>query len=160
MCEILAFICYHNVDKEDEVEGDRQRGHQHVIRGFEMMKQHTNDMGLFDGWMKTLEITLDGRGRMGSLVGAHDDLKKLGVLNTPDRHLMEYAVSRNRTPSRISQQRSRHVLFVRFSGIQYAPDQCYHQNSKGGFSANLSTQPIQCLWNGNSYLTQTSCPGL
>lgn len=57
------------------------------------MKQHKKEMGIFDSWLKDLETTLNGRGRMGSLVNAHEDLKKIGVFNAPDKHLMEYAVS-------------------------------------------------------------------
>ncbi|CAO3592005.1 unnamed protein product [Absidia cylindrospora] len=92
VCEILAFICYYDDAADKETQGDNH-GYQHVMRGFEMLKQYTKDMGLFDAWLKNLETALDGRGRMGSLVGAHDDLKKLGVMNAPDKHLMEYAIS-------------------------------------------------------------------
>ncbi|ORZ06045.1 hypothetical protein BCR42DRAFT_427576 [Absidia repens] len=92
VCEILAFICYYDDDADNETQDDKH-GYQHVMRGFEMLKQYTKDMGLFDAWLKNVESALDGRGRMGSLVGAHDDLKKLGVMNAPDKHLMEYAVS-------------------------------------------------------------------
>ncbi|CAO3642143.1 unnamed protein product [Cunninghamella blakesleeana] len=81
VCEILAFFCY--LDK----------GHEKVLLGFDLLKQYKKDMSIFDTWLKDLEITLDGRGRMGSLVGAHDDLKKLGLYNAPDQHLMEYAIS-------------------------------------------------------------------
>lgn len=82
ICEILTFLCHCEVPT----------GHTHVLRGYELLRQHRKDVGIFDEWMKDLEYTVDGRGRMGSLVGAHDDLKRLGVYNAPDNHLMEYAV--------------------------------------------------------------------
>lgn len=82
VCELLVFLCY-----------SHSAGHKHVLQGFELLQQHKKDAGLFDTWMRDLEQTIDGRGRMGSLVDAHQDLKRLGVYNAPDNHLMEYAVS-------------------------------------------------------------------
>lgn len=68
-------------------------GHSHVLKGFEILQQHRENLGIFDAWLKDLEQTVDGRGKMGSLVGASDEMKRLGVYNAPDGHLMEYAVS-------------------------------------------------------------------
>ena len=68
-------------------------GHKHVLQGFESLQKQREDMGPFNAWIKQLDQTVDGRGRMGSLVGASDELKRLGVYNAPDNHLMEYAVS-------------------------------------------------------------------
>jgi hypothetical protein len=62
------------------------------MKGFELLRQHRKDLSIFDAWLKDLEHTLDGRGKMGSLVGANDEFIRLGVFNTPDSHLMEYAV--------------------------------------------------------------------
>lgn len=70
------------------------KGHEKVLLGFELLKQYKKDISIFDTWLKDFEKTLDGRGRMGSLVGAHEDLKKLGIYNAPDKHLMEYAVKK------------------------------------------------------------------
>ncbi|KAG0177062.1 hypothetical protein DFQ29_005302 [Apophysomyces sp. BC1021] len=83
VCDMLFFVCYCEVPT----------GHAYVLRGFELLRQHRKDLNIFDEWMKDLEYTVDGRGKMGSLVGAHDDLKRLGVYNAPDNHLMEYALS-------------------------------------------------------------------
>jgi hypothetical protein len=80
---MLFFLCHCEVPV----------GHSHVLKGFELLQQHRESLGIFDLWLKDLEQTVDGRGRMGSLVGAADDLKRLGVYNAPDNHLMEYAVS-------------------------------------------------------------------
>lgn len=82
VCELLVFLCYYSPE-----------GHQHVIRGFELLQQRNKDLNLFDAWLSSVDRTVDGRGRMGSLVGANNDLKRMGVYNTPDNHLMEYAVS-------------------------------------------------------------------
>ncbi|KAI8096734.1 formin homology 2 domain-containing protein [Halteromyces radiatus] len=82
-CDMLFFLCHCEVPV----------GHDHVMKGFELLQQHRESLGIFDSWMKDLEQTVDGRGRMGSLVGAADELKRLGVYNAPDNHLMEYALS-------------------------------------------------------------------
>ncbi|KAI8067755.1 hypothetical protein BC940DRAFT_300394 [Gongronella butleri] len=84
VCEILAFYCYMTRDTPR---------HEQVLQGFEHVKQHNRDMGLFDAWLHSFDATLNGRGQMGSLVGAHADWKRMGVYNAPDKHLMEYALS-------------------------------------------------------------------
>lgn len=45
--------------------------------------------GCYDYWFKSLQASLSGRGKMGSLVGASEDVKKAGI----DTSLNEYAVS-------------------------------------------------------------------
>ncbi|OAD77065.1 hypothetical protein PHYBLDRAFT_109013 [Phycomyces blakesleeanus NRRL 1555(-)] len=82
ICDMLFFLCHCELPK----------GHEQVLKGFESLSAHRKDLGIFDGWMKDLEKTVDGRGKLGSLVGANDDFKRLGVYNAPDNHLMEYAV--------------------------------------------------------------------
>lgn len=83
VCDMLSFICL----------CEKPVGHGHVLNGFDSLRSHRGDLGPFNAWIKDLENTVDGRGKMGSLVGASDDLKSLGVYNAPDSHLMEYAVS-------------------------------------------------------------------
>lgn len=68
-------------------------GQEIVLRGLEQLRNTTRDFGRFDPWFKLLETTIDGRGRMGSLVGASDDFRKLGMQGTADNHLTEYTVS-------------------------------------------------------------------
>lgn len=80
---MLFFICHCEVPV----------GHGHVLTGFEALRKYRDDMSPFTAWLTYLDHTVDGRGRMGSLVGASEDLKRLGVFNAPDNHLMEYAVS-------------------------------------------------------------------
>lgn len=82
VCELLTFLCY----------CEPPNGRNEVMKGFELLRQHRKDLSIFDGWLKDLENTLDGRGKMGSLVGANDEFRRLGVFNAPDSHLMEYVV--------------------------------------------------------------------
>jgi hypothetical protein len=83
VCEVLVFMCYCEVPSGQEI----------VLRGLEQLRNTTRDFGRFDPWFKLLETTLDGRGRMGSLVGASDDFRKLGMQGTADSHFTEFAVS-------------------------------------------------------------------
>lgn len=70
-----------------------------------------NDHGRFDAWFTVMEATLDGRGKMGSFVGASEEVKTLRGREalqmmqaaneamgfaTGDNALSEYAVSRIR----------------------------------------------------------------
>lgn len=69
VCELLTFVCYSN-------------GHEHVVRGFELLKKFKKTLGLFDSWMRDLVRTVyNGPGKMRS--------ERL-----PDSHLIEYAVCR------------------------------------------------------------------
>ncbi|KAJ5139068.1 Diaphanous autoregulatory [Penicillium bovifimosum] len=79
--EILTFLCHW---------GDGQ-GHQKVLQAMDKVKHDHNETGRFDAWMRIVEVTIDGRGKMGSLVGASDEYRSggIGMENT----LMEYAVS-------------------------------------------------------------------
>lgn len=52
--------------------------------------QFQSEHGRFDAWMRTLENTIDGRGRYGSLVNASEEYKKGGI--GIDSSLMEYTV--------------------------------------------------------------------
>ncbi|KAG2183787.1 hypothetical protein INT43_006798 [Umbelopsis isabellina] len=83
VCEVLVFMCYCEVPSGQEI----------VLRGMEQLRNATRDFGRFDPWFKLLETTLDGRGRMGSLVGASDDFRKLGMQGTADSHFTEFAIS-------------------------------------------------------------------
>ncbi|ORX57073.1 actin-binding FH2 [Hesseltinella vesiculosa] len=83
VCEVLAFVCHVDLPKGQEI----------VLKGMEKLREHRREYGRFDGWLKLLEATLDGRGRMGSLVGASEDIKQLGLQGAPDNHLSDYALS-------------------------------------------------------------------
>lgn len=83
MCEILAFVCHVDLPKGQEI----------VLKGLDKLSEHLGEYGRFDAWLKLFNGTLDGRGRMGSLVGASDDVKRLAGSGAPDSHLAEFALS-------------------------------------------------------------------
>jgi cytokinesis protein len=78
--EVLTFLC-HWADGQ---------GHKRVIQALDNLKTQNSENGRFDAWMRWIEITIDGRGKMGSLVGASNEIRSggLGVENM----LMEYSV--------------------------------------------------------------------
>lgn len=80
--EILTFLC---------TWGDNGEGHRKVIQALDEVKAHSGENGRFDAWMRLVEVTVDGRGKMGSLVGASDDIRTGGV--GMENLLMEYAVA-------------------------------------------------------------------
>ncbi|KAI6377553.1 hypothetical protein MCOR25_002535 [Pyricularia grisea] len=79
--EVLTFLC-HWADGE---------GHLKVIQALDYVKNQTGENGRFDAWMRLVEVTMDGRGKMGSLVGASDEMRSGGV--GAENLLMEYAVA-------------------------------------------------------------------
>ena len=78
--EVLTFLCHWAAGQ----------GHRRVINALDNLKTQSNENGRFDAWMRWIEITIDGRGKMGSLVGASNEVRSggLGVENM----LMEYSV--------------------------------------------------------------------
>ncbi|KIV98923.1 uncharacterized protein PV09_09310 [Verruconis gallopava] len=78
--DVLTFLC-HWADGQ---------GHRRVIQALDHLKTQNNENGRFDAWMRWIEITIDGRGKMGSLVGASSEVRSggMGVENM----LMEYSV--------------------------------------------------------------------
>ena len=83
VCELLVFLCYYH----------RRKGYHHVLKGFELLQQNRQDPGMFDAWLGDFERTLEGRGRMGTFVGANEEFKRFGTFNGADSHLMEYSVN-------------------------------------------------------------------
>ncbi|ODQ51929.1 actin-binding FH2 [Saitoella complicata NRRL Y-17804] len=81
VAEVLTFLCH----------WDKPNGHQRVLTGFDQMKERDNEIGRFDAWMRQLEVSIDGRGKFGSLVGASEEMRKggLGI----DSILMEYSLA-------------------------------------------------------------------
>lgn len=87
--EILVFFCHWDASNTNRV------GLGLVINAFDQLEQRlnlaiadlANKVGRFDVWMKQLEQTIDGRGRMGSMVGVSNDLK-----GTDDGSIMDYCV--------------------------------------------------------------------
>ncbi|GAB7352784.1 hypothetical protein MBLNU459_g3406t1 [Dothideomycetes sp. NU459] len=79
--EVLTFLC-HWADGQ---------GHQKVLQALDQLKTAQGENGRFDAWMRIVEVTVDGRGKMGSLVGASDEVRSGGI--GMENLLMEYAVA-------------------------------------------------------------------
>jgi len=72
-------MCYYN----------NSIAHELVLQSLDQLSAVNNETGRYDFWFKSLESTLAGRGRMGSLVGASEDIRKHGGAEVA---LNEYAV--------------------------------------------------------------------
>ncbi|KIW48110.1 uncharacterized protein PV06_00729 [Exophiala oligosperma] len=79
--EVLTFLCH----------WDQGQGHLKVLQAMDMVKNQINENGRFDAWMRIVEVTIDGRGKMGSLVGASEEVRSGGI--GMENLLMEYAVA-------------------------------------------------------------------
>lgn len=79
--EVLTFLCHW---------GSGQ-GHAKVLQAMDQLKSAHGENGRFDAWMRIVEVTVDGRGKMGSLVGASDEVRSGGI--GMENLLMEYAVA-------------------------------------------------------------------
>ncbi|KAM5383553.1 hypothetical protein ACJZ2D_002002 [Fusarium nematophilum] len=80
--EIITFLCSW---------GENSDGHLKVIQALDEVKSQSGENGRFDSWMRLVEVTIDGRGKMGSLVGASEELRTGGI--GMENLLMEYAVA-------------------------------------------------------------------
>ncbi|KAK2749420.1 hypothetical protein FQN57_006354 [Myotisia sp. PD_48] len=79
--EILTFLCHW-------AEG---QGHQKVLQAMDQVKNMQGETGRFDAWMRVVEVSIDGRGKMGSLVGASEEFRSGGI--GMENQLMEYALA-------------------------------------------------------------------
>ncbi|KAL8734567.1 MAG: hypothetical protein Q9166_001467 [cf. Caloplaca sp. 2 TL-2023] len=79
--EVLTFLCHW-------AEGE---GHLKVLQAMDFVKNQQGENGRFDAWMRIVEVTIDGRGKMGSLVGASEEVRSGGI--GMENLLMEYAVA-------------------------------------------------------------------
>jgi cytokinesis protein len=79
--DVLTFLCH----------WENGRGHEKVLNALDHLKSQQGETGRFDGWMRLVEVTVDGRGKMGSLVGASDEVRSGGI--GMENLLMEYAVA-------------------------------------------------------------------
>ena len=79
--EVLTFLCHWSDGK----------GHLKVIEAMDVAKSQQGENGRFDAWMRLVEVTVDGRGKMGSLVGASEEVRSGGI--GMENLLMEYAVA-------------------------------------------------------------------
>ena len=62
-----------------------------MIQALDYVKSVQGENGRFDAWMRIVEVTIDGRGKMGSLVGASEEVRSGGI--GMENLLMEYAVA-------------------------------------------------------------------
>jgi cytokinesis protein len=67
VADILTFLCH----------WDNPQGHRLVLKALDDLCHSRNEAARFDAWFNTFESTIDGRGRMGSLVGASDEIRSL-----------------------------------------------------------------------------------
>ena len=79
--EVLTFLC-------SWADGE---GHTKVLQAFDQLMHAQGENGRFDAWMRIVEVTVDGRGKMGSMVGASDEVRSGGI--GMENLLMEYAVT-------------------------------------------------------------------
>lgn len=64
--------------------------HHLVVSALGALSTSNNESGgCFDYWFKSMDIALSGRGKMGSLVGASEEVRRGGG---PDSSLNDYAV--------------------------------------------------------------------
>ncbi|KAG1089157.1 hypothetical protein G6F42_020055 [Rhizopus arrhizus] len=77
-CESLTAFCF------------LPNGRSMVLHGMELLKQYGPEFSRFDAWIQALEKTLDGRGKMGSAVGASNDLKMTGMVGAGDSQITQY----------------------------------------------------------------------
>jgi cytokinesis protein len=77
---MLTFFAYH----------DGFQSYPHVLSALEALSTANNEAATpYDFWFKSMEISLSGRGKMGSLVGASDEVRRGGGA---DGSLNDYAV--------------------------------------------------------------------
>ncbi|KAF2471215.1 actin-binding FH2 [Lindgomyces ingoldianus] len=79
--DVLTFLCHWG-------EGT---GHEKVLQALDNLKVQYGENGRFDAWMRIVEVTVDGRGKMGSMVGASDEVRSGGI--GMENLLMEYAIA-------------------------------------------------------------------
>lgn len=79
--DVLTFLCHWG-------EGS---GHEKVLQALDNLKAQYGESSRFDAWMRVVEVTVDGRGKMGSMVGASDEVRSGGI--GVENLLMEYAIA-------------------------------------------------------------------
>lgn len=79
--DVLTFLCHW---------GDGA-GHEKVLQALDHLKSQYGETSRFDAWLRIVEVTVDGRGKMGSMVGASDEVRSGGI--GVENLLMEYAIA-------------------------------------------------------------------
>lgn len=83
VCDTLTFICY----------CEQPTGHSKVLHGMDMLKQNNGHAFRFYGWLQSFQKMLQGRGKMGSMVGASQEFRQMGMSGNLEIQMTEYAVS-------------------------------------------------------------------
>ena len=79
---MLTFLCYY---------GDSIALTQ-VLGALDALSASNNETGRFDYWFRSLDATLSGRGKMGSLVGASDEVRRnAGVESSLNDYAVRYS---------------------------------------------------------------------
>ncbi|CAI9631587.1 cytokinesis protein sepa [Alternaria burnsii] len=79
--DVLTFLCHWG----------NGSGHEKVLQALDNLKSQYGESSRFDAWMRIVEVTVDGRGKMGSMVGASDEVRSGGI--GVENLLMEYAIA-------------------------------------------------------------------
>ncbi|KAA8620560.1 cytokinesis protein sepa [Pyrenophora tritici-repentis] len=79
--DVLTFLCHWG----------NGSGHEKVLQSLDNLKSQYGESSRFDAWMRVVEVTVDGRGKMGSMVGASDEVRSGGI--GVENLLMEYAIA-------------------------------------------------------------------
>jgi cytokinesis protein len=79
--DVLTFLCHWG----------NGSGHEKVLQALDNLKSQYGENSRFDAWMRVVEVTVDGRGKMGSMVGASDEVRSGGI--GVENLLMEYAIA-------------------------------------------------------------------
>ncbi|KAJ1680355.1 hypothetical protein EV182_000137 [Spiromyces aspiralis] len=80
VAELLTFLCY----------CDPPSGHDAVLGGLEAFQSFRGSDNVFEPWLRSVEMAVDGRGRMGSLVGASSEIRSGSVT---DRDLNDFVLA-------------------------------------------------------------------
>ena len=83
----IQYLLY-AADNENHTEEENEDPLDH---SYSMVENQQGENGRFDAWMRVVEVTVDGRGKMGSLVGASEEVRSGGI--GMENLLMEYAVA-------------------------------------------------------------------
>ena len=134
--ELLVFIAHY-----DEHE-DQRVGLSIVLNAFDQLEIRLNStitdiankVGRFDAWIKQLETTVAGRGRMGSTVGLSKDLK-----GTDDNAIHDYCV-------RTSRNQAHHSLLASTSSRYLQPEMTFVADALYELSLK---QPVFSAFSGN-----------
>ena len=89
--EVLTFLCHWPAGEGHLKMLNHGEGHLKVLQALDHVKHQQGENGRFDAWMRIVEVTIDGRGKMGSLVGASEEVRSGGI--GMENLLMEYAVA-------------------------------------------------------------------